>query len=70
MTNQNYYALILQALEQADFGLTQREIAEEVGIARVTVRKYCGDLLEDGEISVFEKGSSKIYLLDDSEVGQ
>lgn len=68
METRNYDKLILQALEQADFGLTQRELSESVEIARPTVRKYCEDLLEDGEIAVVEKGSSKIYLLNQSEV--
>ena len=65
MENPKYDQRIKHALQQADFGLTQRELSETIDAARVTVRKYTEDLLEDGEIAVIEKAGSLIYYIPD-----
>lgn len=65
MSDTTYDERIIQALQEADYGLTQRKLSEEVDAARVTIRKYCEDLLEDGEIAVIEKAGSLIYFIPD-----
>lgn len=59
---------IKEALRDTDYGLTTRSIAEETGYSHPTVSKYCGKMVEEDILSVVEKGSSKIYLLNQSEV--
>jgi response regulator of citrate/malate metabolism len=59
---------IEEALQDSDYGLTTRSLAEETGYSHPTVSKYCGKMVDDDILEVVEKGSSKIYLLDQSEV--
>lgn len=67
MSKSKYDRRILQALQDADIGLTQRELSEETQLARATIRKYASDLLKDGKISVREKAGSLLYILQDDE---
>ena len=52
---------ILQELEKAFLGYTQRELKEATSLSRPSVKKYCGSLAEKGLIEVVEKGAAKIY---------
>jgi response regulator of citrate/malate metabolism len=61
---------IKEALKETDYGLTTRSVAEETGYSHPTVSKYCGRMVEEDILSVVEKGSSKIYFLNQSEVEQ
>lgn len=61
---------IKEALQDANYGLTTRSLAESTGYSHPTISKYCGRMVNEEVLQVVEKGSSKIYLLTQSEVKQ
>lgn len=54
---------ICQALQEADYGLTQRELVEATGYSRPTIQGETASMATENRIKILEKGSSKIHLL-------
>jgi DNA-binding Lrp family transcriptional regulator len=52
---------ILQELEKAFLGYTQRELKEATQLSRPSIKKYCRSLAERDLVAVVEKGAAKIY---------
>ncbi|MHA1732224.1 MAG: helix-turn-helix domain-containing protein [Promethearchaeota archaeon] len=56
-------ANIKQLVENADFGLTLNEIADEMGMSRPTAVNYLNGLVERGDIHVRKVGNYKLYYV-------
>jgi len=50
---------IRTVLEQSEYGLTQRELAEKTGYSRPTIRKI---VEQDADIQILRKAGSHIHL--------